>query len=109
LPFDDNRFDTFKEHGKLGGTDECDGFAGAGENSGNPKATGFKPLVPKGVTIPIPVKNLEPVSGAIDKNEKSAVKRILLETIFDNRGKSIERLPHIDGSSRNVNGVLETV
>ena len=34
---------------------------------------------------------------------------ILLETIFDNGGKTIERLSHVDGSSRNVNGLVETV
>ena len=78
LPFDNDRLDAFEDHGELGGTDEGDGFAVAGECHGNSEATGFKTLVPKGVAITIPVENLEPVSRAIDENEKGSVKRMAL-------------------------------
>ena len=106
LPFDNDRFDTFEDHGKLGGTDEGGRFTVVGERGGKPKATGFETLVPKGVAVAIPVKDFEPVGGAIDENKKSAVERILLETVFDDGGQTVERFAHIDGSGRNVNGLL---
>jgi len=49
LLFDDDWFDAFEDHGKLGGTDECDGFAVAGKRHWNSEATGFETLVPKDV------------------------------------------------------------
>jgi len=107
LLFDDDRFDAFEEHGKLGGTDEHGRFAVAGEDSGKPEATGFEPLVPKGVTVTFPGKDFEPVGGAIDENEKSTVEWILFETVFDNGGQTVEGFPHIDGSGCNVNGLLK--
>ena len=109
LPFDNDRFDAFEEHGKLGGTDEGDGFAFAGESHGNSEATGFETFVPKGVTVTIPVKNLESVGRTIDENEKGSVEWILLETVFDNGGQTVERFPHVDGSRRNVNGAMSAV
>jgi len=109
LPFDDDRFDAFEEHGKLGGTDECGRFAIAGEGSGKSKATGFETLVPKGVAVAIPVKDFEPVGSAIDENEKGSVERILFETVFDNGGQTVEGFSHIDGSGCNINGVLVAV
>ena len=109
LPFDNDRFDAFEDHRELGGTDECGRFAVAGEGSGKSKATGFETLVPKGVAITIPVKDFEPVGGAIDENEKCAVERILLETVFDDGGETVEGFSHVDGTCRNVNGMGESV
>jgi hypothetical protein len=109
LLFDDDWLDAFKDHGKLGGTDESNGFAVAGKCHGNSEATGFESFVPKGVTVVVPVENFEPVGGAIDENEKGAVERILFETVFDNGGKTIERFPHVYGSGRNVNGAMSAV
>jgi len=76
LPFDDDRFDAFKDHRKLSRTDEDDLFAIVSERHGNAKSSGFKSLVPKGVAVPIPVKNLKPVGSAIDEYEECAVERI---------------------------------
>jgi hypothetical protein len=109
LPFDDDRFDAFEEHGELSGTDEGDGFAITGECNGNSEPTGFETLVPKGVAITIPIKDFESVGNAIDKNEKSAVERILFETVFDNGGETIEGFSHIDGTRRNINGSVGAV
>ena len=109
LLFDDDRLDAFEEHGKLGGTDKSDGLAGAGKCHGEPEATGFEPLVPKGVTITIPVENLESVGSTIDENEKSSVEWILVKTVFDDGGKPVERFSHVDGSGRNINGTMGAV
>jgi len=70
LPFDDDRFDAFEDHGKLGGTDEGDAFAVAGEGNGKSEASGFEPLVPKSVSVPVPVKSaiLE-----LDKSSRSSL------------------------------------
>jgi len=78
-------------------------IGGIGE--GKPKAPPFETLVPKGVAITIPVKDFESVGGAIDENEKGPVERILLETVFDDGGQTVERFTRIDGSGRNVNGM----
>ena len=109
LPFDDDRFDAFEDHGELSGTDEGDRFAIAGESHRNSETTGFETLVPKDVAITFPVEDFEPVSNAIDENEKGAVERILFETVFDNSSKTVERFPHIDGTGRNIDGSMGAV
>jgi hypothetical protein len=109
LPFDDDRFNALKDHGKLSGTDESDGFAIAGKCHWNSETTGFEPLVPKGITITIPVQNFESVGRAIDENEKGSIERILFEAVFDNGNETVERFPHVYGSGRDVNGLLEAV
>ena len=80
-----------------------------GERHGNAKSTGFKSLVPKSVAVPIPIENLETVGDTIDENKERAVEWILVERVLDDGSKTIERFSHIDGSSRNVNGVGQTV
>jgi len=109
LPFDDDRFDTFKNHRKLSGTDEDDLFAIGSERYGNTKSTGFKSFVPKSVAVSIPIENLEPIGSAIDEYEERAVEGILVERVLDDSGKTVERFSHIDGSGRNVNGVRQVV
>ena len=109
LFFDNDWFDAFEDHGKLGGTDESNGLAFARECHRNSEASGFEPLVPEGVTVTIPVKDFEPVGGTIDENEKSAVERILLEAVFNDGGQTVERFAHVDGSGRNVNGSMNAV
>ena len=109
MPFDDDRFDAFKNHRELSGTDEDDLFAIGSERQGNAKSTGFKSLVPKGIAVPIPIENLEAVGDTIDEYEECAVKGILVERVLDDGGKTVERFSHIDGSGRNVNGVRQTV
>ena len=73
LPFDDDRFDAFEDHGKLGGTDENDACAAAGEGNGESKTTGFEPLIPQSVSVTVPVKDFEPVGRTIDEGPSERI------------------------------------
>ena len=109
MPFDDDRFDAFEDHGELGGTDENDHLTGLRECDGKAKTSGFEAFVPKSVAVTVPVEDFEPVSRTIDEDEEGPVERVLLETVFDDGGESVERFSHVDGTCRNVNGAGKAV
>ena len=79
MPFDNDRFDAFKDHRELGGTDEDDRLSIGGERHGNTKSTGFKSFVPQDITISIPAEHLEPIGYAVDENEVRSIERIFLK------------------------------
>ena len=64
------------------------------KSHGNAEATGFQTLVPQNVAVVFPVEDFEPVGNAVDENEKGAVERILVETVFDNGSETVEGFPH---------------
>ena len=83
MPFDDDRFDAFEEHGELSGTDEGDRVAFAGESHGNAEATGFETLVPQDITVAFPVEDFEPVEMLVFSIQHNSQKHFFACPLFN--------------------------
>src|SRR5271157_3716409 len=85
--------DAAQDGGQFGGGDFQAVPLGLGEAEG----AAFQAFGPEGVTVAVPVEDLEPIAATIDEDEEMSGERILTDDLLGHRGQAVEGAAHVGG------------